>query len=1121
MNALVTKISTTPLLALALLVAAALAACTGAAPTAAPTEVPVATQASPAHQRPREEPAPTRTQAAPVSRGLQPAATPVSHVSPDPSPSPPLPRDPTPEPETTPEPTPAADLSPREVSGLSPVPSVASAAGASASDWEREPETVEDLLAEGPFLSGAGAAHMALRAVPVAGSFRCEWLGSAYVPDELEELTRFLFGLGDEADLPTFEEKRTRLEARRNSVSAGFRPITHAENEQIMHGGYSTGVLQLNCFADYQVSEYLLGSGPDRVTLAYHHPGNETGWSAIEWAIEQRIWGDQTPENLARDEYEAARLHPRREHAKEQLETAVYGRDNVMFIHPAGGAGNIAVEVWTVGAQWDLQMVNGVLTAVRYAVSQDEAEYSQTFDNLKSRVTTAAATDALAGKRVVTIAGIAQHYRDLGAYGDITPYDGEAVMFTPSKPPPVQVCGDDTALDRDCGTLLGVEDDLAGTATLNWSATLAMDGWTGITTGGSPTRVTGISLPGSSLSGSVPGGLSHLQSLSTLDLSGNQLTGSIPGQLANLPALATLKLSGNSLSGCIPGGLRDVATHDLASLSLNYCDATAPDPVATFTANVNGETSVKLDWTVPDDNHAPITGYDLQRRIGDLGAWIDVTPAPAADANTFFVTGLEKTTRYSFRLRAVNDAGKAGWGKGSGARTRLLSPALVTGVSAAPSGSSSITVTWNPRAVDDDNSISGYRLQRRTETTTSNAAAPGTTARATRWTDVSPAPSADATSYADTGLKQNTTYAYRMRALNSAGTSRWSEAASATTEAAPPVPSGLTLSLSNGTFTLAWSANSDLVKFEAEHRRAATEQWAALPEVTGTSTSYTPKALPTCSDSWEFRLRGFGDGESHAAEWSGWLSPVAYTSAAINNPQNFPGLVRDCNILLQGKDTLRGTATSLNWGIERNMGRWTGFGAGDGVDGVHSLYLDDLGLNGTIPAGFGGLAELYRLDLAGNQLTGAIPSTFGSLTKLELMYLGNNQLSGSLPAELGSMSSLKEFSTYANQSITGSIPTELGNLSNLRRLELTNNNLTGQIPTEFGRLKELRSLRMSHNALTGSIPSGLGALTYLHELLLASNQLGGCIPRSLMDISTNDFSSPGMPGFCTPPASEQ
>ena len=909
-------------------------------------------------------------------------------------------------------------------------------------------------------------------------------------------------------------------------MGPGIREKMKSALTTLARGGITTDYTTLFCFVDYSTTEYFLGNGPTRLTLVYDIGENALSYGLYRRAHQSGAYGDESL--MTEAEHRTAFIEQPIEDAETMIKDSMVGRESVLFLVPLAAHSNITLEVWQVVAQWDLQTVGGELNAVRYGVADDYSGHTQTYSGLKLRTTTKAGSDAFADKRIASTSGLNQYYRELGAYKDITLTDGNKAAFAPSLPIPAQACEGSAALSseadrltvRDCSALLAVRDTLAGTASLNWSNETAIGNWTGITSGASPTRVTEISLSNSSLSGSVPGRLSHLQSLTTLDLSENQLTGSIPGQLAKLPALATLRLSGNPLTGCIPAGLRDVATHDLASLNLPYCDATAPDPMATFTARANGETSVRLAWTAPDDNHGPITGYELQRGTGVYGPWADILPAQPADVNIFILTGLEKNTTYYFRIRAVNAAGKGQWGKVAGARTQLLSPALVTGMSATPAGSSGITVNWDPRAEDDDNSISGYRLQRRTETVIRHATGAIDTTQS-KWADVSPAPGADATSYTDTGLRQNTTYAYRMRALNARGTSRWSAAASATTGIAPPVPSGLTVSLSNGVFTLAWAEHGDLVKFEVEQRRAATDQWAALPEVTGTSTTYTPEALPTCADAWQFRLRGFGDGESHAAEWSGWLSPVAYTSAAINNPQNFPGLVRDCNILLQGKNTLRGTATSLNWGIERNMGRWTGFGAGDGVDGVHSLYLGDLGLNGSIPAGFGGLAELYRLDLSDNQLTGAIPSTFSSLTKLELMYLGNNQLTGSLPAELGSMTSLKELSTYGNASITGSIPAELGNLSNLRRLELTNNNLTGQIPTEFGKLKKLETLRMSHNALTGSIPSELGDLPVLHELLVNSNQFGGCIPRNLMDISTNDLSSPGMPGFCPAPASEQ
>jgi hypothetical protein len=105
-----------------------------------------------------------------------------------------------------------------------------------------------------------------------------------------------------------------------------------------------------------------------------------------------------------------------------------------------------------------------------------------------------------------------------------------------------------------------------------------MGSWTGVTTGGSPERVSSLNLSSNNLNGNMPSDLGQLQGLNTLDLSRNQLTGHLPGQLANLPALATLKLSGNSFNGCIPGGLREVATHDLAGVGLDYCDMLTPPP---------------------------------------------------------------------------------------------------------------------------------------------------------------------------------------------------------------------------------------------------------------------------------------------------------------------------------------------------------------------------------------------------------------------------------------------------------------------------------------------------------------------------------------------------------------
>ena len=124
---------------------------------------------------------------------------------------------------------------------------------------------------------------------------------------------------------------------------------------------------------------------------------------------------------------------------------------------------------------------------------------------------------------------------------------------------------------HDCSTLLDAKDTLRGAAALNWGVDTAITGWDGITTGGTPSRVTKVELSNEGLSGSIPAKLGGLFGLTHLDLSNNSLTGEIPEELDRLQHLTSLKLSGNSFTGCIPLALRSVPTNDLSSLNILYC----------------------------------------------------------------------------------------------------------------------------------------------------------------------------------------------------------------------------------------------------------------------------------------------------------------------------------------------------------------------------------------------------------------------------------------------------------------------------------------------------------------------------------------------------------------------
>ena len=129
------------------------------------------------------------------------------------------------------------------------------------------------------------------------------------------------------------------------------------------------------------------------------------------------------------------------------------------------------------------------------------------------------------------------------------------------------------ALVGDCGSLLELQDTLAGTATLNWGAARAMTSWTGVTVGSTPQRVTGLSLANSGLTGELSGLLGDLTGLTELRLDGNALTGMVPSKLSQLTDLTHVYLAGNAFTGCVPPELGAVTNNDIASLGLPDCGA--------------------------------------------------------------------------------------------------------------------------------------------------------------------------------------------------------------------------------------------------------------------------------------------------------------------------------------------------------------------------------------------------------------------------------------------------------------------------------------------------------------------------------------------------------------------
>ena len=363
--------------------------------------------------------------------------------------------------------------------------------------------TVEELLAEGLHRAGASPVHLAIRGTPAAGSVRCDWRGIARTAAQREDAIRFWLGLGSTEAIPTPSYLEVLFTAVWDTLGPDFRETAKANFLAIVRGGESREYLFLTCFADYAVTNFLLGTGttPSTVTVAYDRRGEAASYDLYVREHEAGTYG--TDALQTRGAHEAG-LQARVVAAEKALSAEIGGREAVVFLAPMGAHHAIGFEAWQAVASWAVVTDdNNVVQAIRDDTPAGDPEHTQTLANLSSRITTGAAADGQSATRATRVEQLQQEYRDLGAYADITPGDGQTTTFTPAQPPAAPTCtngtvvpspADNRELVKDCETLLAAMDTLRGTATLNWATGTALSSWTGITTGGTPARVTGLRL---------------------------------------------------------------------------------------------------------------------------------------------------------------------------------------------------------------------------------------------------------------------------------------------------------------------------------------------------------------------------------------------------------------------------------------------------------------------------------------------------------------------------------------------------------------------------------------------------------------------------------------------------
>ena len=273
------------------------------------------------------------------------------------------------------------------------------------------------------------------------------------------------------------------------------------------------------------------------------------------------------------------------------------------------------------------------------------------------------ATVTPSGSGTVTVAVGAGVVQDAAGNGNEPSQQlSVAVQFTCTTgvavPDPVH----DTGLVGDCVALLAAEEQLAGTAVLNWSADLGMDGWDGVTVNPAARRVTELRLGSRALDGTVPAGLSELTALTALDLGDNRLSGRFPGAFENLGVLTELQVHDTRLSGCVPEALRsrlDGALSDLGDL--RYCDEGPGRPQRPTVAAATGN-ALRVSWSEALNTGAPITAYDVRyREVDSERSYSDAGYGGTATETT--ITGLLPGRTYEVQVMATNRHGPGAWSK--------------------------------------------------------------------------------------------------------------------------------------------------------------------------------------------------------------------------------------------------------------------------------------------------------------------------------------------------------------------------------------------------------------------------------------------------------------------------
>ncbi|KAK1412430.1 hypothetical protein QVD17_33676 [Tagetes erecta] len=139
------------------------------------------------------------------------------------------------------------------------------------------------------------------------------------------------------------------------------------------------------------------------------------------------------------------------------------------------------------------------------------------------------------------------------------------------------------------------------------------------------------------------------------------------------------------------------------------------------------------------------------------------------------------------------------------------------------------------------------------------------------------------------------------------------------------------------------------------------------------------------------------------------------------------------------------------------------------------------------------LTYAYFFSVSNNVLTGEIPQSICNAVYLKVLDMSNNQLKGSIPNCLIEIGSSLGVLNLANNNLGGRIEGTFPSTCGLNTLDLHENHIEGKIPESLVNCTMLEVLNLGGNQINDTFPCFLSKNTNLRVLVLRSNKLYGTV----------------------------